>query len=857
MNQEYQFWEIEEKWQKIWDEKGYLKASKDSNKEKFYVLEMLPYPSGKIHMGHVRNYSIGDIIARVKKLQGYNVLHPMGWDSFGLPAENAAIANKIHPAKWTFENIDYMKKQILKMGFFYDWEREIASCTPEYYKWNQWFFIKMFEKGLVEKRDGNVNWCDSCNTVLANEQVEDGCCWRCGEEVTPKDLSQWYFKITNYAQELLDGHKQIEEGWPDRVLTMQKNWIGRSEGLKINFKLEGEDFPIFTTRPDTIFGVSYMAIAAEHPIVKNIIEETGNKELENFVNEIKKCSTIERTAEGAEKKGMFTGKYIEHPFTGKKVPLWVADFVLMDYGTGAVMAVPAHDQRDFEFAKKYDLPINIVITPKDKTLKAEDLKEAYTDSGILIESEDFNGMENKKALKQIIAKAEELKIGEKTINYRLKDWLLSRQRYWGTPIPMVYCDDCGVVPVAEKDLPVLLPEDVEFSGNGNPLESSEAFIQTTCPKCGKAARRETDTMDTFMDSSWYFIRYISPDNDKMPFDIGDVAYWMDVDQYIGGIEHAVMHLLYARFFHKVLRDLGLLKTDEPFRRLLTQGMVVAYSYYCEQCKEYFHPSELGADEKTCPKCSAELVVKMDKMSKSKRNGIDPDELVKKYGADTGRVFMLFASPPVRDLEWSDKGIEGSFRFLKRIWNLIYKHHADLKPIKEYQTQLKELSEDAQKLKRALHKTIQKVDGDFIGRYHFNTGIAAMMEFLNTLSSFNPQSDADKKLLKEALMTLLILLFPVAPHIAEELASSLDGQKTSIFDYSWPKYDPLLCKDDEVTYAIQVNGKVRGTLAFDASASKDEVLKACKEMPNVDKYLEGKQIVKEIFVPKKLVNLVVK
>lgn len=857
MKQEYNFWDIEKKWQQLWNEKGYFRAEKDNNKEKFYTLVMFPYPSGRIHMGHVRNYTIGDIIARSKKLQGYNVMHPIGWDSFGLPAENAAIDNNIHPAKWTFENIDYMKSQLKKLGISYDWDREIASCTPEYYRWNQWFFLKMVEKGLVEKRDGAVNWCNKCDTVLANEQVEDGKCWRCGLEVEQKDLSQWYFKITDYAQELLDDHEQLEGKWPDRVLTMQKNWIGRSVGLKINFKLNGKDFPIFTTRADTIFGVTYMAIAPEHPLVKGFLETAENKdEIKAFVEAAKKESKIERTAEGAEKKGIFTGQYVEHPFTGAKIPLYIADFVLMEYGTGAVMAVPAHDQRDFQFAKKYNIPINIVIQPEEgEKLDAATMTEAYTADGVLVESGEFNGMKNREALEKIIDKADEMGLGSKTINYRLKDWLLSRQRYWGTPIPMVYCDKCGIVPEKEENLPIHLPKDVDFTKGGNPLLTSEEFKNVDCPVCGEKARRETDTMDTFMDSSWYYARYVSPKDDTAPFQSDEANYWLGVDQYIGGIEHAVMHLLYSRFFHKVMRDLGLLNSDEPFKKLLTQGMVVANSYFCKDCHEFFPPSDV--DGEACPKCGQKLVIKIDKMSKSKKNGIDPDNMVENYGADTARLFMLFAAPPERDLEWSDQGIEGAHRFLKRVHKLCSGHSEAVKGITDYMVSADGLSKDALNVKKATHKTIQKVSSDFIDRYHFNTGIAAMMEFLNLLNGFKPADETELKVLKEALVSMVQLLFPVAPHVAEELYQIVDGQKPSLYEMGWPTFEEALTKDDEVTYAVQINGKVRANIEMEASADKDTVLAVVKENESIKKYTDGKQIIREIFVPKKLVNLVVK
>ncbi len=872
MENEYNFDEIEKKWQEKWMKEGYLSSKHDEKKEKFYCLVMFPYPSGKIHIGHVRNYTIGDIIARIKKLQGFNVFHPIGWDSFGLPAENAAIDKGIHPAKWTFENIDYMRSQLKKLGISYDWDREIASCTPEYYKWNQWFFLEMHEKGLVEKKTGIVNWCEKCQTVLANEQVEDGKCWRCSRDIEPKELSQWYYKITNYAQQLLDDHQQLEGNWPERVLTMQKNWIGRSVGLKVNFKLDGQDFPIFTTRPDTIFGVSFMAIAPEHPLVKDIIEQAVNKnELQQFVDKVKKESTIERTAEGVDKNGIFSGKYVENPYTGEKVPLYIADFVLVEYGTGAVMAVPAHDQRDFQFAKKYNIPIKIVIQNKEQLLKIEEMTEAYVDEGILINSGEFDGIQNIEAKEKIISKAEKLKIGSKTVNFRLKDWLISRQRYWGTPIPVIYCDDCGTVPVKRIDLPVMLPENVKFDQGGNPLLSSDVFVKTVCPKCGKPATRETDTMDTFIDSSWYYARYISPKLDSAPFDKKEANYWLDVDQYIGGIEHAVMHLLYSRFFHKVMRDIGLIDSDEPFKKLLTQGMVVDYSYQCkgseqsESCHNaYYPPEELNdldmsksTPTATCPTCKRSLTIKIDKMSKSKKNGIDPDDLVKKYGADTVRLFTLFASPPERDLAWSDRGVEGGYRFLKRVHNICVQNYEKLKPLKDYDIDASQLNGKALETKKFIHKTIKKVTNDFIDRYHFNTGIAALMELSNHLNAFKPENENDLKVLKEGIIILLRLLFPVAPHMSEELYENLDGAKASLYDLAWPVFNEALTKDDVITYVVQVNGKVRGKLEVEAEIGKDDVLTAAKQISNVEKNIEGKTVIKEIFVPKKLVNIVVK
>jgi len=855
MDKEYKFWEIEPNIQKTWEEKEYFKTKEDKKNKNFYTLVMFPYPSGKIHMGHIRNYTIGDIIARVKKLEGYNVLHPIGWDSFGLPAENAAIDNGIHPAKWTFENIDYMKGQLKKIGISYDWEREVTTCKPEYYKWNQWFFIKMYEMGLVEKRKGGVNWCPKCQTVLANEQVEDNKCWRCDSEIEIKELDQWYLKITKYADRLLNDHALIEKGWPERVITMQKNWIGKSYGLNINFKLENsEDFPIFTTRPDTIFGVTYMAIAPEHPLVEKIIKELPiekAKEIKEFVNNVKKETKIERTSEGVDKKGIFTGKYVINPFTNEKVPLYIADFVLMEYGTGAIMSVPAHDKRDFRFARKYNIPIKQVIKPKDKEIDIE--KDAYTEDGILINSGKFSGMHSKDAIKAIIEEAEKLGIGKGTYNYRLKDWLISRQRYWGTPIPVVYCEKCGTVVLTEKDLPVILPTDVKFSVGANPLTTSESFVNTKCPKCGGKARRETDTMDTFIDSSWYYARYLSPRLDNAPFDTKKAEEWLPVSQYIGGIEHAVLHLLYARFFHKVMKDLRLVKCDEPFSNLLTQGMVVANSYYCKECKKYFPPKEI--ENNKCPICKSDLIITIDKMSKSKKNGIDPDEIVKKYGADTIRLFMLFAAPPEKDLEWSDKGIEGSYRFLKRVYSFVYKHFETIKNIKTNELDPKKLSDKGINILKNTHKTIKRVTQDFIQRFHFNTGIAGLMEFLNSMSDFEPENEEDKIVIKKAIETLLILLFPVTPHISDYLYTIINNN--SIYETSWPTYDEELTKDETVNYAVQVNGKLRASFEIGINEDEEIIKNKAKEIENVKKHIEGKEIIKIIFVKNKLINIVVK
>ena len=686
--------QVETKWQKFWEEKRVFEVDEDPHKPKYYLLEMFPYPSGRLHMGHIRNYSIGDVLARYKRMQGFNVLHPMGWDAFGLPAENAAIEHGVHPAKWTYENIAYMKKQLKRMGFSYDWRREIATCDPSYYKWEQLFFIKMYERGLAYRSFSEVNWCPGCETVLANEQVVNGRCWRCGSEVGKKELQGWFLKITAYAEELLRDCEKLLGGWPEKVITMQKNWIGRSEGLEVDFPLEGREgsIRIFTTRPDTIFGVTFMVLAPEHPLVEELVRGTEREtEVREFVRRVKRQSVTVRSSEEVEKEGVFLGAYCINPLNGERIPVWTANFVLMEYGTGAIMAVPAHDQRDFEFAKKYGLPIKVVIRPKDRELRAEDLSEAYTGDGIMVNSGAFDGMSNREAMRKISDLVEARGIGKRTVNYRLRDWGISRQRYWGAPIPIIYCPSCGPVPVPEEELPVQLPLEVEITGKGgSPLAQVEAFVSARCPRCGGPGRRETDTMDTFVESSWYFLRYCSPQREEGPFD-ERVKYWMPVDQYIGGVEHAVLHLLYARFFTKVLRDLGYLEFDEPFSRLLTQGMVI----------------KDGA-----------------KMSKSRGNVVDPDDMIARYGADTTRLFILFAAPPEKDLDWKEEGVEGCFRFLNRLWRLFYEVEPKLKG------ESGGFREDGE-FRRRIHMARKKVTED-IERFHFNTAIAHLMEWVNYL-----------------------------------------------------------------------------------------------------------------------------
>jgi leucyl-tRNA synthetase len=792
-------------------------------------------------------------------MSGYNVMHPIGWDAFGLPAENAAIDRQVHPAKWTYENIETMKNQLKKLGISYDWDRELFTCREDYYKWGQWFFLKMYEKGLVEKKKSGVNWCNTCNTVLANEQVEDGKCWRCSDTVEIKDLEQWFFKITKYSEELLTGHDELIGNWPERVLTMQKNWIGKSYGMEANFKLDGEDFPIFTTRPDTVYGVTFMAIAAEHPIVDKIIKETADKklaeDLKAFVNKVKHEDKISRTADNTEKEGIFTGKYVHNPFSGEDVPLYIANFVLTDYGFGAIMSVPAHDQRDFMFAKKYNIPIRPVIKPVDADIDSYTMESAYTGSGVMINSGEYNGLSSDEAKEKIADLAASKGIGKKAVNYKLKDWLLSRQRYWGNPIPVIYCEKCGTVPVPEKELPVKLPEDVEFIVGKNPLETSASFLNVACPKCGKPSRRETDTMDTFVDSSWYFLRFCSPWDDKSAVDKSEADYWMNVDQYIGGIEHAVMHLLYARFFHKVMRDLGLLKTDEPFKKLLTQGMVVSYSYK-DPKGGYISYDELDALKAKDADIESKLEVKLDKMSKSKKNGVDPDKIIAEYGSDSVRLFILFAAPPDRDLEWNDDALEGSFRFVKRVHTAFANNFDKIKDLKTDNIENLKIDGENKKFRSILHKTIKQVSEDFKERHSFNTGIARIMELVNAIYHFKPYDDTSYVVLRESFEVMAKLLNPVTPHISEEMHSLL-GFKEYVTNSSWPEYIDALTRDDEIELVIQINGKVRSKLGVASDISKEEAEKLSLEDEKVKTWLEGKNVVKVIYVPKKLVNIVVK
>ncbi len=858
----YDFKEIEKKWQKLWEENGVFHVETDPTKPKYYVLEMFPYPSGRIHMGHVRNYTLGDILARVKRMKGYNVLHPMGWDAFGLPAENAAIKHGIHPAKWTYSNIDYMRNQLKKLGFSYDWRREFATCDPEYYRHEQKFFIEMYERGLAYRKKTLVNWCPSCHTVLANEQVEDGKCWRCGSEVEIKEMYGWFLKITAYAEELLQDLEKLRGKWPEKVLIMQKNWIGKSEGAEVKFHLPefNEDLIVFTTRPDTLFGATFVCLSPEHPVAKKIAEKKGlTKELEAFIQEVRK--ERRQIEEGvAEKKGLYLETHAINPISGENIPVFAANFVLMEYGTGAIMCVPAHDQRDFEFARKYGLPIRVVITPPGKELKPEELEEAYEKPGIMINSGEFSGLESIEGKKRVIAYLEEKGLGKRKITYRLRDWGISRQRYWGCPIPMIYCDKCGIVPEKLENLPVRLPLDAELDEAGrSPLPKLESFVKTTCPRCGSPARRETDTFDTFMESSWYFARFACPHHPE-PFNPADIEYWLPVDQYIGGIEHAILHLLYARFFTKVLRDLGYFNFDEPFTRLLTQGMVIKETYRCPK-HGWLYPEEVSPEGR-CLKdgCGEKVIIgKFEKMSKSKCNVVDPDSMIKKYGADTVRLFIAFAAPPERDLEWSDRGIEGAYRFLKRVYNLVIDLAEKVKDVSYSEEDFKGLSGELLKLRRKLHATVKKVSGDFEERMHFNTGIAAIMEFLNTfqdaLKNISLENEVEKKLVKECLEKLLLILSPVCPHIAEELWREI-GKESFISLEAFPEWNEDVLKEENFVLVVQVNGRVRDQFEVPVGISKEEALSLVKERPRIKKYLEGKELKNVIFVPNKLINLVV-
>lgn len=820
--------DIEAEWQKYWEENKTFKVEMDKDKPKSYVLEMFPYPSGNLHMGHVRNYSIGDVIARFRTMKGFNVLHPMGWDSFGMPAENAAIKHNIPPKKWTLENIANMTRQLKALGLSYDWDREVTTCKEDYYKWTQWFFELFYKRGLAVKKESAVNWCDNCNTVLANEQVIDGKCWRCDHEVVKKDLSQWFFKITDYADELLKD-LDLLPGWPERVKTMQHNWIGRSEGLEFSFEIPAlnDTVAVYTTRPDTAYGVTFMALAAEHPLIKKICENNPKAdEINAFCERVRNQSEIERTSSESEKEGVFTGVYCINPFTGRKVEIWVTNYVLYDYGTGAVMGVPTGDQRDWMFADKYGIEKIVTICPIGKELKLEEMTCAYEEKeGMLVNSGEFTGMEMHKAMSAIMDKAEAEGFGKRRVNYRLRDWLISRQRYWGAPIPIIYCPHCGEVLVPEDQLPVRLPEDVSFTaGAKSPLATSEEFVHCKCPKCGADATRETDTMDTFLCSSWYYLRYTDAHNDKMPFDKELNNYWGPVDQYIGGIEHAILHLLYSRFFVKILRDAGLVDYDEPFSNLLTQGMVI----------------KDGA-----------------KMSKSLGNVVSPEEILSKYGADTARLFILFAAPPERELEWSDQGVEGSFRFLNRIWRIVQAFEAVLaQKVTEYD--YSNLSEADKDLRRVLHSSIKKVTNDIETRFNFNTAISTMMELVNALYAYKEAAkEPNAGLIYEAISDLIKMMSPFVPHITEELWRGAIDANSSVHEQSWPECDEEALKVDNVEIVLQVNGKVRGRLTVPAEATKEELEKIAMADANVQAHIGDATVRKVICVPGRLVNIVAK
>ena len=818
MNQDYEAQQIEADVQRLWEEKDTFRVTEDSSRDKFYCLSMFPYPSGRLHMGHVRNYSIGDVIARFQRMQGRNVLQPMGWDAFGLPAENAAMKNKVAPAKWTYENIDYMRDQLKRLGFAYDWSRELATCRPEYYRWEQWLFTRLFEKGLAYKKTAGVNWCPNDQTVLANEQVIEGRCWRCDTEVERREIAQWFMKITDYADQLLDDIDKLE-GWPEQVRTMQRNWIGRSYGVELQFQVDGVDealstLTVYTTRADTLMGVTYVAIAAEHPLAKAMAQD--NAELAEFIESCKTTSVAEADMATMEKRGMATGLLATHPISGEQVPVWVANFVLIDYGSGAVMSVPAHDNRDYAFAKAYGLPIRQVIFPADGSDVSVE-QDAYTEKGVLNNSGEFDGLTSEQAIDAIADRLAASGRGEKQVNYRLRDWGVSRQRYWGTPIPIIHCDRCGTVPVPDDQLPVILPEDVEYGDEvGSPIKKMPSFYQTSCPKCGGDAERETDTFDTFFESSWYYARYTCPDAGAMLDERAN--YWLPVDQYIGGIEHAVLHLLYARFFHKLMRDEGLIDSDEPFTNLLTQGMVLKDG---------------------------------SKMSKSKGNTVDPQQLIDSYGADTVRLFTLFAAPPDQSLEWNDEGVEGASRFLKRLWKLVAGHVGQ-----GTSAALDAAGLDAgqKAMRRKLHETIAKVSDDIARRHTFNTAIAAVMELINDLFRFDDDSEQGRAVRHEAIEAIVMMLSPIVPHVTQRLWNEL-GHDGLLADVSWPVCDESALVRDEIELVVQVNGKLRSKINVAANADNDTIEKAALADDRIISNIEGKNVRKVIVVPGRLVNIV--
>ena len=862
MDERYTPESIEKKWQSKWETAKLYKAADHCEKEKYYLLEMFPYPSGKIHMGHVRNYTIGDVVARYKRMKGFNVLHPMGWDAFGMPAENAAIANNTHPARWTYSNISTMRQQLKQMGFSYDWDREIATCTPEYYRWEQWLFLKMYEKGMAYRKESYVNWCDPCQTVLANEQVEAGMCWRCGKPVRQKKLSQWFFRITDYAEDLLV-HCDRLDGWPDKVIAMQKNWIGKSIGAEIRFAVENstQRIVVFTTRQDTLFGATFLCLAPEHPLVQELSRGTNQESaVAEFVDRISMMDRSSKGIESYEKEGVFTGAFCINPLSGERMPVFTANFALMGYGTGAVMSVPAHDQRDFDFAKKYGLKIVVVVQPETITLSPETMTEAYTGEGLLLNSGDFNGIPNTQAMDLIAAYLEKNNLGKRTVSFRLRDWGISRQRYWGTPIPVIHCDTCGIVPVPESDLPIVLPEDANLlEGGQSPLPCLPYFARTNCPACGcSTARRETDTMDTFVESSWYFQRYCSPDYHEGMFDPKAVDYWMPVDQYIGGVEHAILHLLYSRYYTRVLHDMGLISYKEPFTRLLTQGMVCKETVRCPAHGFLFPEEATDGRERRCKACNQMVEIgRVEKMSKSKKNVVDPNILLEKYGADTTRLFCLFAAPPERSLEWSEQGVDGSYRFLNRIWRLSVNWMPYIREVTPFDGSMNSLDPGLGELFKKIHQTLSKVTGDIEDRFHFNTAISAVMELVNVMYGFSVDEKSPQlvSIFRLAVETVVLLLSPVTPHLSEEIWSEL-GYESSIFTANWPAHNQEALVEETLLVVIQVNGKLRSKIALPASSDDEMIKRQALSDERVEKFISGKAVKKIVVVQKRLVNIVI-
>lgn len=866
MQSPYQPSDIESKWQKQWSDTGLYDTEENKEKPKFYALSMFPYPSGKLHMGHVRNYVITDVIARFKRMQGHRVLHPMGWDAFGLPAENAAIDRGIPPAKWTYENIAQMREQLKELGLSIDWNKEVATCSPDYYKWTQWLFLQFLEAGLAYQKEAAVNWDPIDQTVLANEQVDaDGYSWRSGAKVERKLLKQWFFKITDYAEQLLQDLQKLD-GWPERVKTMQENWIGKSVGAYLEFPVVGseEKVAVFTTRPDTVYGVTYVVLAPEHPLTPLVTTPENKDKVEAFIAEVAQESETERTAEDKPKRGILTGGQAINPFNGEEIPILIADYVLYEYGTGAVMGVPAHDTRDFKFAHDNNLPIKVVISPDDADNDDIELLEAYTEVGTMINSGQFTGMNSVKGKEAIIKFAENNEYGKKRIQYRLRDWLISRQRYWGCPIPVIHCDDCGCVPVPTEDLPVKLPEQVEFSGRGpSPLAKLEDWVNAPCPTCGKPAKRETDTMDTFIDSSWYFLRYTDANNENEAFNLESVNDWMTVDQYVGGIEHAILHLLYSRFFTKVVRDRGLVNVDEPFKRLLTQGMVQGLTYKNPKTGKFVIPDNVYSVEDKNDKGETisvffeketddKLAVVYEKMSKSKYNGVDPQAVLGKYGADTARMFILFKAPPEKDLEWQDADVEGQYRFLNRVWLLVNEFIDNPNSAQDKTFDASELSKGEKDLRRAIHTAIKEITEDLNGDYQFNTAVSELMKLSNALRD---SKEKNSPVYREGIETLILLLAPFAPHLCEELWSKL-GHSDSVHTQDWLSFDENALTVDEITLVIQIMGKTRGTISVPASSSKDELEKYARASEVAQRYIDGKEVKKVIVVPGKLVNFVV-